>query len=476
MRAACRTLAAVLLLHSFPLDAQREVGVPFGEQGGYVLDFAPPYERLVLDLGENTLTSSVTAEIEIVPGAAVTGRKGAPVDRSALRPGIEVSVSGERLGSRLVAHRVRLLTEVEDRKVKVSGIFEKLQGSVATVGGQLVTLGPGARVSGSREWKGKSFASFDEMMLGSFVELEGTRGADGLTLASKGETSPNLYTDTEAEMLGQLRQGLVMPAANQLSGGQVEIGGQAFKLVRDLKIQTYVTRVGLKLIPSYLQDRPAGEPGEILFRFYVIDDPSFNAFAYPDGSVFVHTGLLAVIENEAQLAAVLGHEIAHVTHEHGRRQFEAGKKIDTGRKAINILGRVAEATGRRNPFGTREVAGVPVDVGAVLQFGTGVFSNVYSRDMENQADRVGLFYMYEAGYDPREAPKVWRTIVDQIGRRNKVEEAVSRVQTFLYSSHPEAKARLSNLNREVALNWYGADFGQTAVGKESYDKALRSGK
>ena len=66
--------------------------------------------------------------------------------------------------------------------------------------------------------------------------------------------------------------------------------------------------------------------------------------------------------------------------------------------------------------------------------------------------------------------------LDQIGRRSKVEEAVGRVQTFLYSSHPEAKARLSNLNREVALNWYGADFGQTTVGKESYDRALRSGK
>ncbi|HWM92048.1 MAG TPA: M48 family metalloprotease [Thermoanaerobaculia bacterium] len=478
MRSPFRILTLLFIslypwLGSLPSRAQSQVGIPFEKQQGFILGFAPPYARMSLDLEDSTLSSDGTVEVELAPGAAFTTRKGTPVDRSELRPGLEVSLAGEKLGKRLVIQSVKVLTEIEDRKVKISGVFEKLRGRVATVGGQLVTLREGVAVSGNREWKGKSFASFDDMMLGSFVEIQGVRGTDGPTVATRAETWPNLYTEVEDEMLGQLRQGLVLPAGNQLAGGSVQIGGQEFRLVRDLKVQTYVTRVGLKLVPAHLRSLPADDPGRITFRFYVIEDPTFNAFAYPDGSVFVHTGLLALIENEAQLAAVLGHEIAHVTHEHGRQQYQAGQRIETGKKAAKIAGRAAEMLGKVNPFKKEVViAGREVGLEDAIEFGTGLFSNIYSRDMENQADRVGLFYMYDAGYDPREAPRVWGAIVDQIGRQNRVEVAVSKARTFLYSSHPEARARLSNLNREIALNWYDANFSQATVGKQGYKDAI----
>lgn len=455
------------------VGAQTQVGIPFQDQKGYILELRGAERRMVLDLGENQITSDVSAEMEIAPQVTVVGPKGVPLDATALRTGLEVNVSGERLGGRLVAKTIRVLTEIADDKVKVSGVFEKLDGQVATVGGELVSLGEGVSVIGTNEWKGMTFASFNDMMLGSFVELEGKRGSDGLIRAAKAETWPNLFTKAEVELRKQVGQGLTLPAANQLSGAKVAIGGQEYKLVQDLNIQAYVTRIGYKLIPGYVRDLPADDPGKVTFRFYVIEDPTFNACAYPDGSVFVHTGLLTVLENEAQLAAVLGHEIAHVTYEHGRQQFQTGKKVETGKKAVEIAGNVLDKMGKFNPFKKKaSIAGTEVSLTDAINFGTGLFSNIYSRQMEDQADQVGLFYMHEAGYDPREAPKVWRKIVDLTGDQSRLEEVKDNVKTFLYSSHPAAKARLSNLNREIALHWHDTDFSTAVIGEESYHKAL----
>jgi hypothetical protein len=86
--------------------------------------------------------------------------------------------------------------------------------------------------------------------------------------------------------------------------------------------------------------------------------------------------------------------------------------------------------------------------------------------MEDQADRVGLSYLYEAGYDPREAPKVWREITKQVKENS--------VTNFLYSTHSTARARLKNLNREIAYNYYGTDFGQTLAGTDTYMNAVGS--
>lgn len=170
--------------------------------------------------------------------------------------------------------------------------------------------------------------------------------------------------------------------------------------------------------PQYLQDLPESDPAKILFRFYVIDDPSFNAFAYPDGSVFVHTGLLETIENEAQLAAILGHEIAHVTHEHGLNKYRQAKGVETGKNVAKQTGKVMEKLGNLNPFNKKKTVKVQVEeldvdeteevtLEGAIDFGFELYSNMYSRELENQADRVGLFYMHQAGYDPREAPKIW---------------------------------------------------------------------
>ena len=89
----------------------------------------------------------------------------------------------------------------------------------------------------------------------------------------------------------------------------------------DPELQAYVAEMGQRLVPSWVS------PDQFNFTFSVIDDPSLNAFALPDGTVVIHTGLLAALENEAQFATVIGHEIAHATHLHGYRGYKQQSKM-----------------------------------------------------------------------------------------------------------------------------------------------------
>src|SRR4029078_1823632 len=98
----------------------------------------------------------------------------------------------------------------------------------------------------------------------------------------------------------------------------------------DANVQEYVAGIGRKLIPSYQAELKEDDPRKIPFQFHVFLDDNANAFATPNGIVVVNSGLLELLENEAQLAAVLGHEIAHATHEHTWRsqQFHKGKRLE----------------------------------------------------------------------------------------------------------------------------------------------------
>ena len=160
----------------------------------------------------------------------------------------------------------------------------------------------------------------------------------------------------------------------------------------DAELVRYVSQVGDSLVPAWV------DPNELGFNFTVIDDPSLNAYAPPDGSVVVHTGLLAILENEAQLATVLGHEIAHATHRHGYRGYKKQNKM----KWLQ-LGAIAGgiAVGAATDKGW---AGALAGLGAGLTVSAMV--NGHGRKLEDEADRIGLNYMVDAGYDPFQAPEV----------------------------------------------------------------------
>lgn len=162
----------------------------------------------------------------------------------------------------------------------------------------------------------------------------------------------------------------------------------------------------------------------VLFK----DADSANAFALPGGKVGVFTGILPVTQNEAGLATVIAHEIAHVTARHGAERLSQSVLIQVGGAALSAA------------IGTD--AGISRDV-AMQAYNIGTTVGValpYSRAQELEADHLGLLYMARAGYDPRQAIAFWRRFQDY-GRKKG-----GKPPEFL-STHPLDNTRIAKLER-----------------------------
>jgi predicted Zn-dependent protease len=177
----------------------------------------------------------------------------------------------------------------------------------------------------------------------------------------------------------------------------------------------------------------------------VVLDNQANASATPNGIVVINSGLIELLENEAQLAAVLGHEIAHSTHEHTwrRQEFHKGKRL-----AIGLAGAVASA------YGLGSLADVATLVNAAIV-------NGHSRSLENQSDRVGLQYLVNAGYDPRQAPAVWKLMAKQHGVQST---------DFFWSSHENQATRRSYLMNEIKNNYRDINFAALQINADEYSR------
>lgn len=425
---------------------QTQVGIPIKNVEGYVLEFKQPFTEISIDINDNNFTKDEKITVTVSGQTKFTDKKKKPIEPNLIRSGAMIEISGERIGSAVAATEIKVLIDIENREVSVKGYFEGLDGDKAWIDGRSVKLAEGASVRGTDEWKGKTFNSFNEMMLGSEVEIKkGILKTDGIIYAVAIETSPNIYTKGDKNLAVSVQRNILIP--NGLAGGVGKVLGKEVEFVENLELQTYVTKVGYKVIPRYQKDLAKDDPAKITFRFMVIEDESFNAYALPDGSIFVHTGLLKQIKNEAQLAGVLGHEIAHVTHEHSRKQIEDPK--NTWLPLLMQTGG-AIAGGR---------------LGLTLgQLGSQAILNKFGRDKEDQADRIGLMYMSQAGYDAREVSNVWRVIAKEIKE--------SSVTNFLYSDHSMARQRVKNLNREMSYSFYDTDFSQTKKGEDEYTKIV----
>ncbi|MEL7046674.1 MAG: M48 family metallopeptidase, partial [Pseudomonadota bacterium] len=142
----------------------------------------------------------------------------------------------------------------------------------------------------------------------------------------------------------------------------------------DPELQAYVNKIGQRL--AAVSDMP-----DLEFTFTVLDAPEINAFATPGGFIYVNRGLLAYLNSEAELAGVIGHEIAHVTARHHARRKTAGvtgKVLSTTAYVLTGSGALYEAS---EMYGAELISG-------------------YGRDMELEADGFGAEYMYRAGYEP----------------------------------------------------------------------------
>jgi len=206
------------------------------------------------------------------------------------------------------------------------------------------------------------------------------------------------------------------------------------KVYDDAMLADYLARVGDRLTPDEV--RAAGGPG---FKFAVLRDPTLNAFALPDGHIYVHTGLLSRLDNESQLAMIVGHEMTHVTHRHAlllERDSQARQIVDPAIAAS--IGAAALAGSRAQSGDDVGAAVIGQTANVILGLGLALTATAaisgYGRDLERDADHGGMDNLVRAGYDPKEAPKVFALLRSESKDRGSLE-------TFFWGSQPELTER-----------------------------------
>ena len=195
---------------------------------------------------------------------------------------------------------------------------------------------------------------------------------------------------------------------------QLAASAQDPGFVANAALQRYVSALGMTMARA--SERP-----NLPWEFHVIDDPAVNAFAAPGGFIFVTRGLLGYLNSEAQLAAVVGHEIGHVAAKHSVAMISQQELAQGGLGLFSVL----------KPDLAQGMTGQAANILASLYF------LKYSRDDERMADQLGHRYSVRAGYDPREMPKTFRTL-----QQLALSSSSSKLPGFL-DTHPDPGDRVA---------------------------------
>lgn len=209
--------------------------------------------------------------------------------------------------------------------------------------------------------------------------------ANGNPLPDIGDSSGSVMTPTQERRLGQAFMRNVR---------------KSMTVMNDPLLNAYIESLGERLGSN-------SEGGSQPFTFYWVDDPSVNAFAGPGGYIGVHTGLILTTESESELAAVLAHEIAHVTQKHLLRTFQVADNTSLSTAAILIAAVVLGAASHNQDVGMAAIAGAQAGI-AQRQIN-------FTRDNEKEADRIGIQTTVSAGFDPRAMP----VFFERMGKSNR---------------------------------------------------------
>jgi len=233
----------------------------------------------------------------------------------------------------------------------------------------------------------------------------------------------------------------------------------------DPALAAYLSTLAERLYPSWT--RSAGSPE---LRVVVLPDPTLGAFSMPDGRVFVHTGLLSHVENEAQLATVIGRELSHVAGNHAAR-------LSRDRKRARAAGAPVDATAA---FGLAALAGIRTGsddpgaavlgptAGAVLGLGLRQPAIAaiagYGPDLEREADAQSMERLVSAGYDPREARRLFERLRDDAKHGGAME-------AFLYGRAPWLEQRVESARRLLATRYARVRDGEI-VDTAEFDRRM----
>jgi predicted Zn-dependent protease len=210
-------------------------------------------------------------------------------------------------------------------------------------------------------------------------------------------------------------------------------------------LQAYVQSVGARLAEK-------SHRSNLTYRFTVLDSPVVNAFALPGGYIYITRGLMSYLNSEAELAAVLGHEIGHVTARHGVRQQSAGQAAQLGYAIGALLLPSLRSKEGQQAFNM---------LGGALLSG-------YGRDHELESDRLGAQYLAKTGYDPQAMIEVIGVLKDQeIFAQEQAKKLGQKPRGYhgLFASHPDNDTRLQQVVGEAEQLRVS---GQNKIGRQAY--------
>ena len=235
---------------------------------------------------------------------------------------------------------------------------------------------------------------------------------------------------------------IIIPTSQEVSigAGMAEQVAQTEKVLNDDLWQNYLNEVGQKIVN--VCDRK-----DIQFHFTVIESDQINAFAAPGGYIYFYTGLLREMENEAEMAMVLSHEISHVVARHGIKRLQASLGVAAAYELV---------------FGNDSTSAL---INTAIGLGLGLVFSGYSRENEREADNFGMYYLVRAGYDPEAGMGMFDKLAALGG------EGSGSIFEQLSRSHPETKERINNTRQQIAeMKPYPSGL---KVGKDKYQQMLK---
>lgn len=210
-------------------------------------------------------------------------------------------------------------------------------------------------------------------------------------------------------------------ALAQEGARQMNIIRENSPLVTDRATIDFVACVADAIVGSLSEEDAA-----LYWELAVVNQPDINAFVMPGGKIVVKAGILSMTKNQDQLAAVLGHEVAHVTAHHANERATRGDLTSYGVEVLAIIlggGYYNQTQGAYGALSTANTLGL---------------MNAFSRKQETEADIIGLEYMAKAGFDPRESVELWK---------NMNASGQAKIPEFM-STHPSGDTRIDSLINE----------------------------
>ncbi|PIU53785.1 MAG: hypothetical protein COS90_04285 [Deltaproteobacteria bacterium CG07_land_8_20_14_0_80_60_11] len=200
---------------------------------------------------------------------------------------------------------------------------------------------------------------------------------------------------------------------------------QVVPLIQDPFLTSYINHLGQNLVAQM-------GPQPFHYRFFIVDDPTMNAFAVPGGYIFIHTGMIRMADREGELAGVMAHEISHVYWRHMSKMMEKAR-VATVASLIGALASIFLGGALAQPLLMGSMA---AGESAMLK---------YSRDFESQADSTGFKWMIKAGYNPRDMV----TIFSKMNKQRWLEGG--KLPVYL-STHPDVDNRIVELSHQLAIH------------------------